>query len=96
MFAKKLLDKQGRSVAKFKNGLPGVDWAYSLLKRHKTEYSRRVATNIKKARAVVSRKSLGEYFDNLEKVIKDVTPANIFNYDESNINDNPGKKIGIV
>lgn len=94
MFAKMLLDKQGRSLAKFPNNLPGVDWAYSLLKRHKTEYSRRVATNIKKARAAVSRTSLGEYFDNLEQVVKDVPPANIFNYDESNVSDDPGKKIG--
>lgn len=95
MFAKMLLDKQGRSVSKFTNNVPGIDWAYSLLKRHRTEYSQRVATNIKKARAAVSRESLNEYFDNLQEVIKDVPPANIFNYDESNASDDPGKKIGI-
>lgn len=95
MFAKMLLDKQGRSAPKFPNNLPGIDWAYSLLKRHRNEYSKRIATNIKKARAAVSRQSLGEYFANLENVIKDVPPANIFNYDESNVSDDPGKKIGI-
>ncbi|KAJ2945180.1 hypothetical protein O0L34_g9250 [Tuta absoluta] len=93
--AKTLLDKQGRSVSKFHNNLPGVDWAYSLLKRYKNEYSQRVATNIKKAKAAVSLASLGEYFDNLEGVVKDVPPSNIFNYDESNMSDDPGKKIGI-
>ncbi|KAI8432605.1 hypothetical protein MSG28_013591, partial [Choristoneura fumiferana] len=95
MFAKMLLDKQGRSVAKFTNNLPGVDWAYSLLKRHNSGYSQRVATNIKKSRAAVSRESLTQYFDNLEEVIKDVPPANIFNYDETNMSDDPGKKIGL-
>ena len=28
MFAKILLDKQGRAVEKFKNNLPEIDWAY--------------------------------------------------------------------
>lgn len=95
MFAKKLLDKQGRAVSQFRNNRPGVEWAYSMLRRHKTEYSQRVATNIKKARAAVSPESLHEYFNNLKEVIENVPPANIFNYDESNMTDDPGKKIGI-
>lgn len=95
MFAKMLLDRQGRAVTKFKNNMPGADWAYSLLKRHKSEYSRRVATNIKKARAAVSRDTIAQYFQNLEEIVKDVPPENIFNYDESNMSDDPGKKIGI-
>src|SRR5262249_33426368 len=34
MFAKNLLDRQGRSVKKYINNLFGIDWPYSLLKRY--------------------------------------------------------------
>lgn len=93
--AKAYLDKQGRTVKKFSNNLPGVDWAYSLLKRHKESFSQRVASNIKKARANVSRESLNTYFDNLEKIVKDIPSSHIFNYDETNMSDDPGQKLGI-
>lgn len=79
----------------FTNNLPGAEWAYSLLKRPKSKYSQRIIANIKKARVDLSRESLDEYFNNLEKVIKAIPLANILNYDESNNNDDPGKKIGI-
>lgn len=92
MFAKALLDRSGRIVAKFQNNIPGVDWAYSLLKRHKDCYSQRVAANIKRARAQVSKETLTEYFENLKYTVKDVPSSNIFNYDESNLSDDPGKK----
>ncbi|XP_060810031.1 uncharacterized protein LOC132904125 [Amyelois transitella] len=95
MFAKILLDSQGRTVSKFRNNMPGQDWAYSLLNRHKNQYSQRVSTNIKRARAAVSRESIEEYFKNLENTLKEVPDSNIFNYDESNLSDDPGKKIGI-
>ncbi|KAJ8712264.1 hypothetical protein PYW07_005106 [Mythimna separata] len=94
-FAKAFLDKKGRVVTKFENNLPGVESAYSLLRRHKDEYSQRVSSNIKKARAKVSHDSINKYFDNLTPVIKDLPPSNIFNYDETNMSDDPGKKQGI-
>ncbi|KAJ2949580.1 hypothetical protein O0L34_g15498 [Tuta absoluta] len=53
MIAKVYLDKQGKNITKFSNNLPGHDWALSVLKRHKDDFSQRVATNIKKARAKV-------------------------------------------
>lgn len=92
MFAKTYLDQHGRYEAKFKNNIPGIDWAMSVLKRHNNAYGQRVATNIKRARAAVGRESINAYFDNLEKVIENVPPSNIFNYDESNLSDDPGKK----
>ncbi|KAJ2937286.1 hypothetical protein O0L34_g19527 [Tuta absoluta] len=33
-YAKYYLDKQGKVVERFKNNLPGVEWAVSVLKRH--------------------------------------------------------------
>lgn len=92
MFAKSYLDQKGRNVNKFRNNLPGIDWALSVLKRHKNGYGQRLATNIKRARAAVDRDSINKYFDNLEPEVADIPPSNIFNYDESNLSDDPGKK----
>ncbi|KAG5897541.1 hypothetical protein JTB14_004316 [Gonioctena quinquepunctata] len=65
MMAKYYLDRKGRTVHLFKNNLPGIDWTYSLLQRHKKSYGQRISTNIKRARASVSRETLGEFYDNL-------------------------------
>jgi len=72
--------------------LPGADWARSILKRHNNLVSQRVATNISKCRAEVSPGIISEYFDNLSKVLQNIPAENIYNYDESNLQDNPGKQ----
>lgn len=90
--AKNVLDSQGRTVNKFVDNLPGNNWAYSLLQRHKSEITRKIAANIKRPRADVSREVLSNYFNNLENELKDVPPSNVFNYDETNLQDDPGKK----
>ncbi|XP_045765788.1 uncharacterized protein LOC123867662 [Maniola jurtina] len=92
MFAKSYLDQQGRNVTRFSNNIPGIDWALSVLKRHKNGFGQRLATNIKRARAAVDRNSINTYFDNLQREVVDIPPSNIFNYDESNLSDDPGKK----
>lgn len=91
-FAKGYLDKRGKVVERFTNNLPGVEWAVNLLKRHKNSYGQRLSTNIKRSRATVGRDTINKYFDNLETEVKDVPPSNLFNYDETNIADDPGKK----
>ncbi|XP_047021712.1 uncharacterized protein LOC124640048 [Helicoverpa zea] len=91
-FAKSYLDKRGRTVERFQNNLPGVEWAASLLKRHKNSYAQRVTTNIKRSRAAVGQETLNRYFDHLEPEVKDIPPSHIFNYDETNMADDPGKK----
>ncbi|KAJ8930609.1 hypothetical protein NQ314_016579 [Rhamnusium bicolor] len=78
MLAKKYLDLKGRRVEKFQNNVPGKDWALSLLDRHKDQTSQRVSGNIKKARA--------------KETLNNVAPSNIFNYDETNVGDNPGSR----
>ena len=40
----------------------------------------------------MSRETVTKYFDNLADSIKDVVPANITNYDETNLADDPGRK----
>ena len=63
----------------------------SFLKRH-SELCRRFATNIKKSRASIDEKVLTEYIDNLKITLQGVSPANLWNYDESNLTDDPGSK----
>ncbi|KAJ8967133.1 hypothetical protein NQ314_003067 [Rhamnusium bicolor] len=92
MLAKKYLDLKGRKVEKFQNNVPGEVWALSLLDRHKDQASQRVSGNIKKARAKVSRETLTTYFGNLEETLNNVALSNIFNYDETNVGDNPGSR----
>lgn len=92
MMGKYYLDRKGVVITRFQNNIPGADWAYNLLERHKNAYGQRVATNIKRARAAVSKKTLEQFFNNIENVIKDIPSSNIFNYDESNLADDPGKK----
>lgn len=95
MMAKCYLERQGKTVKKFINNLPGKDWALNILERHKNYYGQRLSTNIKQARAEISRKTLSTYFANLSETIEGVPPSNIFNFDESNISDDPGKKWGV-
>lgn len=96
MLVKQYLDEIGKNVRKFKNNIPGRDWAYSFLRRHKKEVSERLCQNIKRSRAAVSKDVVSEYFELLEKELKDVPPQNILNYDETNLRDDPGRKKVIV
>jgi len=97
LLAKTYLSKCGRTVPQFKNNLPSVDWARTFVKRHKESLVHRRCQNIKRARAKVSQSQFTEYFSNLEKVLTNpddtkVPPSNIFNYDETNLSDDPGTK----
>ncbi|XP_047027499.1 MFS-type transporter clz9-like [Helicoverpa zea] len=85
------LDKIGRRVPKFKNNCPGLEWVSSFLKRN-AELSQRLAANIKRSRAGTDRETLSDYIQNLAEVLKDVPPENIWNYDETNLCDDPGQK----
>lgn len=58
--------------------MPGKDWVYSLLARHKNEIRQ-------KRRANVSRETTEEYFQNLRETLKDVPTCNMFNYDKTNL-----------
>ncbi|XP_065653068.1 uncharacterized protein LOC136080380 [Hydra vulgaris] len=78
----------------FKNNMPGVDWVQSFMKRHCLTKS--VADNVKHSWALVNEETLNRYFNNLYQELKDIPPENIYNYDETNITDNPGSKAVIV
>ncbi|CAH2085950.1 unnamed protein product [Euphydryas editha] len=67
----------------------GVEWVSKFLKRNDAS-SQRFAANIKRSRAAVDRDSLTEYIiQNLTEVVKDIPPENIWNFDETNLSDDP-------
>lgn len=49
-----------------------------------------MASNIKQVRASIDEKIVDDYFDNLEPVLSNVPDENIWNYDETNLRDDPG------
>lgn len=87
---KSYLDRQGRNVPCFKNNYPGPDWVASFLRR-RPELSQRFSQNISNARAASDELTINEYFDNLKVEVEGVPPANIYNYDETNLVDDPGR-----
>ena len=92
MFAKEVLDTSGEKIPQFKENLPGIDWAYSFLERHKKQLTVRLCQNIKANRAKTDCEALLDCFKNLQKVIENVPPTHICNFDETNLSDDPGKK----
>ena len=94
---KSYLDRTGRKVPVFRNeNLPGRDWAMSFLKRHKDVLAERVAKNITYARAATDNQVIDAYFEHLEKELEGIPPEKIWNYDETNVQDDPGSKKVIV
>lgn len=90
LLVKEYLDRSGISDARFKNNCPGPDWLKSFVARHRL--TQRLADNVKPARAEINRDSVNLYFDELEKALAAAPAENIYNFDETNITDNPGVK----
>uniref|UniRef100_A0A6P7FQH0 Uncharacterized protein LOC114332904 n=1 Tax=Diabrotica virgifera virgifera TaxID=50390 RepID=A0A6P7FQH0_DIAVI len=88
---KSYLNRQGKNITRFKDNTPGIDWVKSFLSRHK-DLTARIASNIKRSRAALNADQMTEYIENLRQTITGVEPDAIFNYDETNLTDDPGKK----
>lgn len=91
---KKFLDKQGKTVGVFNNNYPGPDFLDSFIKRNKL--STRMASNIKRSRASVDRDDILQFFDNIDLTIREVKSVNFYNYDETNVTDDPGSRKVVV
>lgn len=89
---KSYLDMSNRMITKFKNNLPGEDWATSFIKRHTKRIRPRLCQNIKTSRSEMKKDEFVKYFDNLKDVVKEVPADNILNYDETNLADDPGQE----
>lgn len=91
IIVKHYLDKKGVKINLFKNNLPGYEWVKSFLNRH-NNLSLRMSSNIKRVRAEVGLDEINSYMDNLSDVLKGIPPSRIWNYDETNLSDDPGNK----
>ncbi|KAF4529707.1 hypothetical protein B566_EDAN017955, partial [Ephemera danica] len=95
---KMYLDRAGRTVNQFSKNLPGPDWARSFIRRH--DLRQRISGNISQQRAAVSPEITNKFFDHYEKEIYGelngvkvpIPPSNVWNYDETNLTDDPGHK----
>lgn len=82
------ITKCGLTETRFKNNLPGINWFNGFMTRN-FNITTKLAENTKRVRAELSYEE-EEYFKNQNDVVKDVSPSNIFNYDETNFADDPG------
>lgn len=84
------LNTKNRVIPQFQNNLPGKEYMWYFLKRHK-DYTKRLTSNIKRARAAVDERILREFHENLEKEVTGVPPENIWNFDETALVNDPGR-----
>lgn len=91
MIVKSYADRRGLAIRQFRNNMPGIEWTSSFLKRHRN-LTVRFASNIKRKRAEVSPDTIDEYFLHMNEELDGVAPENIWNFDETNLTDEPGNK----
>ena len=92
MVVKRFLDKEGRNIRQFHDNVPGRDWAYSFMQRHRDRINSRLCQNIARKGAAVDEITINAYFKELEKNLEGVHPEHIINYDETNLSDDPGRR----
>ena len=90
-FIKCYLDTKNRVVKQFKNNMPGSEFMFYFLRRHKA-FSTRLTSNIKRARAAVSAEIIKEFHEQLTKELQNVPASNIWNYDETSLVNDPGRQ----
>lgn len=93
---KKGLDSKGITEKRFVDNRPAKNWIKSFLERQRDVLKMRLSHNIKRARAGVTPDTITEYFKELEKSLEGIPPEAIINYDETSMQDNPGKSKVIV
>ena len=90
--AKSYLDKVKRQVNCFKGNMPGPEWVKSFLQRHSDKLSERNCENISKEKALINADVITEIIRNIRETLKGMPSTNIYNYDETNLSDDPGVK----
>ncbi len=85
------INNRGANEVRFRNNRPGKDWMKAFLSRHPI-LRVRIAANIKRSRASVTRETIDSYFHELKGSLEGVSPECILNYDETNFVDDPGQK----
>ncbi len=85
---KDYLDSQGRTT-RFVENRPGPVFVYGFLERHPT-ISVRKANLVKRSRAGVTQETVQEFFAKYAVSAEGIRASNIFNYDETYLQENPG------
>ena len=93
------LNKTGRQASAFKNNMPSQDWVAAFVRRS-PDLSHRNCQNIKVSRAKKTRKEFEEFYEEFKKSIGgvdengacEIPPENFFNFDETNLTDDPGSQ----
>ena len=93
-FVKNYLDALDLPDEIFPSNLPGRDWLRGFMKRYGLR--KRKADNVSHSRAEISPETVNSYFDHLQKELEGIPASNIFNYDETNLSDDPGSLEVIV
>ncbi|KAI6651098.1 Laminin subunit alpha-1-like [Oopsacas minuta] len=73
---------------RFKQSMPEIEWIRSSLKRNKN-ISLRFSSNINKTKASLSSETINQFFNHMSKELDSIQPSNIWNYDETNLTDDP-------
>uniref|UniRef100_A0A7M5VFA7 HTH CENPB-type domain-containing protein n=1 Tax=Clytia hemisphaerica TaxID=252671 RepID=A0A7M5VFA7_9CNID len=89
MLVQSYLDRCDVDDEVFNDNTPSEDWVRRFIARHKLTV--RYADNVKPDRCIMADEVL-EFYDHLKEEIGDVPPENIFNFDETNFQDNPSKR----
>jgi transposase len=72
-------------------GKPGKDWVDNFRKRWSHRVKVKKPTNIKRSRAAVSPQTIRNFFEHLGPNVEGVPGTHFFNFDETNLRDDPGK-----
>ena len=94
LLVKHYLDKRCVTHQKFPNNLPGIGWLRGFIKRH--NLVTRFADNVTPAKFEIDEALLNTFFDRLSETLHGVPPDNIFNFDETNLTDDPTRKKCLV
>ncbi|KAI4468075.1 hypothetical protein MML48_2g00019108 [Holotrichia oblita] len=90
-FVEQYITRKGIRIKEFKDNRPGRDWVRNFLKRNSV-LSHRNSQNIKRCRADLQPEIIIDYFEHLRTTVEGVPRANIVNFDETNITDDPGRQ----
>ncbi|KAG5878853.1 hypothetical protein JTB14_005003 [Gonioctena quinquepunctata] len=83
--------RRGQQVEPFVDNRPGEGWMEKFLHRHEDDMSKKIWQSIKQSQAKIDHTTINGYFHDLSRVLKDVHPEAIVNYDETNFTDDPGR-----
>ena len=94
LLVKHFLDKEKIKHRRFKSNMPGEDWLRRFLNRH--DLVMRNTDNVKPQRFEIGEDDMNDFYDELQLTLINVPATNIFNFDETNLADDPARRKCIV